>query len=63
MITISHTLLDADGVPAPALLLALLKRQANLRATRLDALHDYYERVHPIGYRCRPKGLPNNRLA
>lgn len=62
MITINPALLNADGTPDAALLLAILQRHRGERE-RLDELLRIYNREHPIASRVRLKGLPNNRLA
>ncbi len=63
MFTISEKLLRADGTPGPTLLLALLKKQEDLCAERLNRLFDVYDGQHRIDGRLRLKYLPNNRLA
>lgn len=61
MFTMNPALLEADGTPDAALLLAMLQRHKEERV-RLDELSRYYNREHPIVSRKRLKGLPNNRL-
>jgi len=62
MIAINKNLLDADGLPTSALLLALMNAQDDICKKRLNMLHDYYTLKHGILGRARLSGVPNNKL-